>query len=44
MTDGQTDGGDCNVPDAFLKNRGDNKSAVSLNKPKKVVFQVPELD
>ena len=23
MTDGQTDGGDCNIPDAFLKKRGD---------------------
>ena len=23
-TDGQTDGGDCNIPDAFLKKRGDN--------------------
>ena len=26
MTDGRTDGGDCNIPDAFLKKRGDNKS------------------
>ena len=25
MTDGQTDGGDCNIPDAFLKKRGDNE-------------------
>ena len=29
MTDGQTDGrtdrGDCNIPIAFLKKRGDNK-------------------
>ena len=25
MTDGRTDGGDCNIPDAFLKKRGDNK-------------------
>ena len=24
MTDGQTEGGDCNIPDAFLKKRGDN--------------------
>ena len=24
MTDGRTDGGDCNIPDAFLKKRGDN--------------------
>ena len=23
MTDGRTDGGDCNIPDAFLKKRGD---------------------
>ena len=22
VTDGQTDGGDCNIPDAFLKKRG----------------------
>ena len=22
---GRTDGGDCNIPDAFLKKRGDNK-------------------
>ena len=25
-TDGQTDGGDCNIPDAFLKKRGDNET------------------
>ena len=25
MTDGRTDGGDCNIPIAFLKKRGDNK-------------------
>ena len=25
VTDGQTDKGDCNIPDAFLKKRGDNK-------------------
>ena len=24
MTDGRTDGGDCNIPDAFLKKREDN--------------------
>ena len=24
-TDRRTDGGDCNIPDAFLKKRGDNK-------------------
>ena len=24
MTDGRTDGGDCNIPIAFLKKRGDN--------------------
>ena len=23
-TDERTDGGDCNIPDAFLKKRGDN--------------------
>ena len=27
MTDGQTDRGDCNIPDAFLKKRGDKRSA-----------------
>ena len=27
MTDGWTDGGDCNIPDAFLKKRGDNEKA-----------------
>ena len=26
MTDRQTDGGDCNIPDAFLKKRGDKNS------------------
>ena len=26
-TDRRTDGGDCNIPDAFLKKRGDNKEA-----------------
>ena len=25
-TDGQTDGGDNNIPDAFSKKRGDNKN------------------
>ena len=25
QTDRRTDGGDCNIPDAFLKKRGDNK-------------------
>ena len=25
VTDRRTDGGDCNIPDAFLKKRGDNK-------------------
>ena len=25
--DGQTDGGDCNIPDAFLKKRGDNNKS-----------------
>ena len=27
MTDGRTDGGDCNIPDAFLKKRGDNETS-----------------
>ena len=26
MTDGRTDGGDCNIPNAFLKNCGDKNS------------------
>ena len=26
-TDRQTEGGDCNIPDAFLKKRGDNEGA-----------------
>ena len=26
-TDEQMDGGDCNIPDAFLKKRGDNNNA-----------------
>ena len=26
MTDGRTDGGDCNIPIAFLKKRGDKNS------------------
>ena len=26
QTDRQTDRGDCNIPDAFLKKRGDNKT------------------
>ena len=25
LTDGRTDGGDCNIPNAFLKKRGDNE-------------------
>ena len=28
MTDGRTDGGDCNIPDAFLKKRGDNNGLI----------------
>ena len=28
--DGQTDGGDCNIPDAFLKKRGDKKKQFQL--------------
>ena len=35
MTDGQTDrrtdGGDCNIPDAFLKKRGDNNNKAPNN-------------
>ena len=31
MMDGRTDGGDCNIPDAFLKKRGDKNSQKSLN-------------
>ena len=27
VRDGRTDGGDCNIPDAFLKKRGDNYPA-----------------
>ena len=30
MTDGRTDGGDCNIPEAFLKKRGDNKNQEKL--------------
>ena len=30
MTDGRTDGGDCNIPDAFLKKRGDNNRTISI--------------
>ena len=30
-TDGQTDGGDCNIPDAFLKKRGDNETVNVAN-------------
>ena len=26
-TDRRTDGGDCNIPDAFLKKRGDNRQS-----------------
>ena len=29
MTDGRTDGGDCNIPDAFLKKHGDNYAFLS---------------
>ena len=28
--DGRTDGGDCNIPDAFLKKRGDNKTMLIM--------------
>ena len=34
MTDGQTDGGDCNIPDAFLKKLGDNKRLLFIGKIK----------
>ena len=30
MTDGQTDGGDCNIPNAFLKKSGDKYMAGSI--------------
>ena len=30
MTDGQTAGGDCNIPDAFLKKRGDNEGPLLI--------------
>ena len=29
VTDRRTDGGDCNIPDSFLKKRGDNKHWLS---------------
>ena len=32
MTDGRTDRGDCNIPDAFLKKRGDNNKMGSRKK------------
>ena len=38
MTDGRTDGGDCNIPYAFLKKRGDNKAML-----KSRMFQEPLL-
>ena len=28
MTDGRMDGGDCNIPDAFLKKRGDKNNLI----------------
>ena len=31
MTDIWTDGGDCNIPEAFLKKRGDKNSELTLN-------------
>ena len=31
-TDGQTDGGDYNIPFAFLKKRGDNKVVFQIHK------------
>ena len=30
VTDGRTDGGDCNIPDAFLKKRGDKEYVTVL--------------
>ena len=30
VTDRRTDGGDCNIPDAFLKKRGDNNPNLHL--------------
>ena len=35
--DGRTDGGDCNIHDAFLKKRGD-KDAVKMCKTKCLVY------
>ena len=37
MTDGRTDGGDCNIPDAFLKKRGDNNNVYFDNMVSSVV-------
>ena len=33
MTDRRTDGGDCNIPDAFLKKRGNNKVIYDSSNP-----------
>ena len=42
LMDGRTDGGDCNIPDAFLKKRGDNY-CISL--PMKHNFEMfPEIE
>ena len=35
MADGQTDRGDCNAPNAFLKKHGDNEQL------SKIVYYVP---
>ena len=34
-TDGRTAGGDCNIPDAFLKKRGDNNNMIKKRTYKK---------
>ena len=38
MTDGRTDGGDCNIPDAFLKKRGDKNLSLAKNQVFGVFF------
>ena len=32
VTEGRTDRGDCNIPDAFLKKHGDNKKVRAIGK------------
>ena len=38
--DGWTDGGDCNIPDAFLKKRGDNNLVLRIYFVTIVMFYV----